>query len=69
LSRGDEGYISYPKSLCTKGGYKLEEIKKQKRAEVLRSVQDMEISQEEEIRVVKRRWSSGNFASFVMPYR
>jgi len=52
---GNEGYISYPKSLCTKGGYKLEEIKKQKRAEVSRSVQDMEISQEEEIRVVKRR--------------
>jgi hypothetical protein len=33
----------------------LEEIKKQKRTDVFRSIQDMEIGQEEEIRVVKRR--------------
>lgn len=39
----------------------MEEIKKQKRKEVFGSIQDMEISQEEEIRVVKRRWSTRKF--------
>ena len=39
-------------------------MKKQKGAEAFKSVQDMEISQEEEIRVVKRRWSARKFCVF-----